>query len=399
MWFLLGTGEPFPFDQYTIRVKITDITFIDTNFTLQNEDHQAFFAGSNAYYLKNIWNANVLTIPNINSNEQSTSFPLKRTWNEVENSILRYYMPTIACYFLLGSALLFNPKDGMSNRLKIFLSIFFFVPTYLIGIQRVLPYRTSLSFPEILLINLVASTAILGVFSAIAHYKVSTSEESGKGKTATDKIFSNGPWDGVGLLIALGIFIYFTLRFGNVISPQIGNIISYAIFPSYVFWIPFVDKTIIEFNKTTLYAVIMGICITIITYSISLLFLQPHYTIIGIEIGASITGFTVAWYLQRGDKSTIISCLSGILGSLFAGMILGAVFGERLFGADGFSGVGEGFIQLGSIGYFYGVFTVIAGLLAIRLKNYFDSRKEKNQSKKLKNEGKKVPDKILHSEE
>ncbi|MFZ7138109.1 MAG: hypothetical protein ACOWW1_06805 [archaeon] len=374
LWLLEGTGEPFPFDVHTIRVKIFSILSIGSNFTLMNSEHSAFFTGPNTYYLKNIWTANDLAIPNINTTNQSTSFVLRRTENEAINSFLRYYVPTIACYFLLGSALLFDPKDGISSRLKIFLSIFFFVPTYLTKIQEFMPYTTSISFPEILLINLLVSTAILCVFSAIGNYFAKNSKSSKKRQQKQS--LGTRTSDGFGLILAMLVLIVLYWKFSDIMVPQLSALISYIILPAYIFWIPFVDKKLIDLNWTTFRAVLFGISITLLTYLISL-FLPLPLSIIGIEIGATITGFIVAWYLQSGDKSAIISCLSGILGSLIAGVIIGFIAGERLFGVGGVAGIGNGLISLGSLGYFYAVFSTMAGLLAVRLKAFFDSRKNK----------------------
>jgi len=369
VWFLEGSGELFPFGSYSLRFKIQEVTYIGTNCTLINEEHQAIFVDSNFYYLKNLWKTEDVLLPISNVDALEMSFSVQRSDNEFNNALLRFYVPTIACYCLFGSALILDPKRLLAERLRIFLSIFFFVPVFLITMQEFLPYRTSLSFPELLLVNLLVTTSVLVVFSMIGKHRKLSSEiiiNRFENLGSYSKL-SERTSDAIGIIIALLLLLvlYGSFFFGKI-TPPLASIFSYLIIPAYLFWIPFVDKTILKYRRKPITALIMGILLSISIYAIALI-LPILSSLLVIEIGAFFTGFIVGGYVRSGDKSAILSCISGILGSLFAGIIFGIVLGDTLFGSGGATGAISGMISFGTWGYFFGVFSLVGGLLGARI--------------------------------
>jgi hypothetical protein len=223
-WLLEGIGENFPFDSYNLRFKVYTVDFISQNFTLSSEGHQAFFTGPRTYSLKDLWRTDNGLIPIRYTHADEMSFVIERNPDTIKIAILQLLIPIIGCYYLLGSTLILDPKDKLAERLRIHLSLFVFVPTFLIAIQKFLPYRSSLAFPEFLLINLIVSNTIFGLFSILGNQR-----SSSKQKTARTR------WDLVASSLSLVVFIviYFLTLFGRINVPT-SLIFTYIIVPSYI---------------------------------------------------------------------------------------------------------------------------------------------------------------------
>ena len=245
VWLLDGSGEVFPFDSYALRFRILWIDFVGENFTLLSEGHQAGFDGPRAYYLKDLWRTDTLGLIPIGGNEtHEISFTIERSVNNLAVAFLEFVVPIIACYYLLGSTLMLNPEKQLAERLRIYLSLFVFAPTFLFAIQKFLPYRSSLAFPELLLLNLVVSNAILGIFSVVGRQNRLDGPEITR-LYADWRVwrFKHG-WDVIGAVLSLLIFaiIYsFTLFPKMTWTPVL--VFIYGILPAYLFWMaPIITK-------------------------------------------------------------------------------------------------------------------------------------------------------------
>jgi hypothetical protein len=239
-WLLDGVGETFPFDSYILRFDIQDIDYVGTNFTLVSPgvEHQAFFAGSKAYSLIDLWytNSSLIPISSISSNE--LDFSIKRSSGTLSIYILEFLVPTIACYYLLGSTLMLNPQKHLSERLRVYVSLFVFVPVFIITVRNFLPYRSTLSFPELLLVNLVLSNAIFAIFSIVGRMKTSPPSPQ------IIRLYRHEPtlsgWDRAGMVSSLFFLLMtYALTFMGKVNIPASLILTYLVIPSYLCSIPF----------------------------------------------------------------------------------------------------------------------------------------------------------------
>lgn len=179
LWRIYGDGESFPFDSYFLNLDVMDVRSValdldpleDIPLSLDKTVHRGFLSGSKGTVLDDVWSLNdkgLLPIVQLASNE--ITFELQRSWRNISMLSMQFILPAILCYLLLGFSSMLSPKR-LSERLRIYLSIFFFVPTFLFVIQNFLPYRSSLSFPEFLLYNLILSNTVFAIFSIIGHEK------------------------------------------------------------------------------------------------------------------------------------------------------------------------------------------------------------------------------------
>lgn len=223
-WLLEGIGENFPFDSYNLRFEVYHVDFINQNFTLSSQGHQAFFTGPRAYSLKDLWRTDNGLTPIRYIHADEISFVIERNPDTIKIAILQLLLPIIGCYYLLGATLILDPKEKLAERLRIHLSLFVFVPTFLIAIQKFLPYRSSMAFPEFLLVNLIVSNTIFGLFSILGNQR-----SSSKQKTAHNR------WDLVASVLSLVVFmlIYFLTLFGRINLPT-SLVFTYIIIPSYI---------------------------------------------------------------------------------------------------------------------------------------------------------------------
>lgn len=223
-WLLEGTGENFPFDSYNLRFKIYNVDFISKNFTLSSEGHQTGFSGPRTYSLKDLWRTDNGLIPVGYTHADEISFVIERNSETIWNAILQLLLPIILCYYLLGATLILDVKDKLAERLRIHLSLFVFVPTFLIAIQKFLPYRSTLAFPEFLLANLAVSNTIFGIFSILGSQR-----NRSKQKKAHNR------WDSIASTFSLIAFmvIYFFTLFGRMNIPT-ALVFAYLVTPSYI---------------------------------------------------------------------------------------------------------------------------------------------------------------------
>ncbi len=284
---------------------------------------------------------------------------IQRTGNAFNIAFLEFIVPIIACYYLLGATLMLDPKKQLNERLVIYVALFVFVPTFLLAIQNYLPYRSSLSFPELLLTNLIIGNAIFGVFSIVGKRKGWSF--SGVKRLKNFEIHHNN-WDLVGVTLCLLFFmlIYVYTLFGKI-ALEASFIISYFIIPAYVIWFPFenIKKISIKKCSKSIKALFMGTTILTASFFIAL-FLD---SLIVLLIGSIVAGLSVGLYLRKVAKSALLSLLSGVLGTMLTGTLAGLFFGQILFGTSGLSAVLTGIIFLGVWGYPVGGVAGICGLI------------------------------------
>jgi len=167
-WYLFGAGELFPFDYYYIEFRITSL--IDADFKI--DEATPIFYGPKQKSLCDTWETTQIIneLPyHTYENEESVLIILaKRT--PIAPS-LAFVLPIILCYYFLGATLFLDPKLKMQEILTVYLSLFIFVPSFFIGIQEFLPYRSLLSIPEILLTNLITSIGLFGFFTMLSEYR------------------------------------------------------------------------------------------------------------------------------------------------------------------------------------------------------------------------------------
>lgn len=355
VWSLEGDGELFPFDTYVMRFTIFEVGILNwENCTFVEEGHQAYFAGSQTYYLNNVWKRTNSLIPLTSVGDKEVIFTLQRQINSIFVAFLVFFVPIFACYYLLGSALVLDPKRHLAERLRIFLSIFFFVPSFFIAIQEFFPYRVSLSFPELLLINLLVSTAVLGVFSILGkQYEQSV-------ETIIDRFYSprisQRTLDLIGVFIAsiLLLAIYGVTLLGKI-NPILVIFFNYIIIPAYVFWIPLVNTNRYRITRKTLFALIIGVLFSLSLYLFAFLFNSVFVYII--TFGGLVTGLIVGFYVRNTSRGMILALISGVLGTIIAGVIAGSLLG-------GIEGVFNSIQTFGVIGNLFGMYSLGGGLIA-----------------------------------
>jgi len=77
-----------------------------------------------------------------------------------------------------------------------------------------------------------------------------------------------------------------------------------------------------------------------------------------------------------------MSCIIGMIGSIIAGGLLGSLSMNYLLGEGG--GIFGGIFALAGLGSLFGSFSIMAGLLVVRIYNiinYLKNKKSKNGSK------------------
>ena len=174
IWIFDGFGETYPFDSYSLSFELYNILVINgANYELNSfqykvndELSKGVMKGSKQRILSDTWFNDGGIIPNKMSEQRFTLF-LKRKW---QTPFLQIVLPIIACYYLLASSLLLNPIEKVEIRLRIYLSLFIFSPTFFLAIQSFLPYRSKMSIPEFLLTNLLLSNTVFGVATIITNW-------------------------------------------------------------------------------------------------------------------------------------------------------------------------------------------------------------------------------------
>jgi len=338
-----------------MRFAVYDVgTLNRENCTFVEEGHQAFFSGLQAYYLNNIWKRTDSLLPLTSVEDNEIVFTLQRQINSILVAFLVFFVPIFACYYLLCSALILDPKRHLAERLRIFLSIFFFVPSFFIAIQEFFPYRVTLSFPELLLINLLISTAVLGIFSILGkQYEQSIG-------TIIDKFdspkISRRGLDLIGVAItSISLIAIYAVTLLGKINPILIIFLNYIIIPAYFFWIPLVNTNRYVITKKTLCTLIIGVLSSLLIYLIGYLFNSVFAFVI--LIGGFITGLIVGFYVKNTLKGTALALISGVLGTIIAGVIAGSLLG-------GIEGIFNSIQTFGIIGNLFGMYSFGGGFLA-----------------------------------
>lgn len=173
-WFLVGSGEMYPFDSYTTQFELRtesihfrrgNTTYRvgeDINFTLSYS--HAWFHGPNRRSLRDTW----LTTDgehNLPIDLSNVGFVVRIERKSLV-PLLQILLPIVLCYYFLGASILISRSD-LNARLRVYFSLFLFAPTFFFAIRPFLPYRSSLTIPEFLLTNLVTSSAVFGICSMI----------------------------------------------------------------------------------------------------------------------------------------------------------------------------------------------------------------------------------------
>lgn len=228
-WVLIGDCECYPFNSYTLTFRVEDLPSVQGNFSLITEDVDAIFVGANFRYLRNTWETENDLIPISKITTKEVVFNLQKTLNALTSDVIYSLIPIVACYYLLGATLILNPKDDLGGRLRLYLSLFVFSSTFLFTLQSYLPFRSSLSFPELLLSNLTFSTAIFTIASIISNKTQNPWE-------LREKIGFYSRVDSLGLIFALIVFvIFYSITLFGKLNIITAIIFTYIVVPSYPF--------------------------------------------------------------------------------------------------------------------------------------------------------------------
>ena len=171
----LGRGEYAPFEEYELTFELADVLpgpFNMSNIEVDALKSSAFLEGPKKLFLERIYSTfdNKFSFSMSFPNNLRAVISVKRKLGAFGLPVLfwQLILPTLACNCLLVSTLLLRGEKATSNRLRVYVALFIFGPTFFNGIQGYLPLRASLSIPEVLLENLMISTAIFAIFSLIS---------------------------------------------------------------------------------------------------------------------------------------------------------------------------------------------------------------------------------------
>jgi hypothetical protein len=133
-WGLEGYGANYPFDSYEAGFNVQYVSlFPQANYAILENYSEAYFNGPNILSLTDLWVTNsgngipvtwtpVSNFP-FNSTSQETTqemvLSIQRSSNGISFAALEFLTPIIACYYLLGSTLLLDPKKQLNERLAI----------------------------------------------------------------------------------------------------------------------------------------------------------------------------------------------------------------------------------------------------------------------------------------
>lgn len=226
LWLLDGSGEAFPFDTYTLRFKVEELSYFTGTISLSSNIQDAYFSGQLAYKLKDNWHSNDLSLPLRYVNGNEVGFVIEKNLDSTIIIAIQFLAPIVACYYLLGATRFLDPRKNLAGRLRIHLSLFVFSSTFLLTIQPSLPYHSSLTFPEFLLTNLTISTAIFGIFSLIGNKPKKPWEIKEETKVYLKH-------DSIGSLISMAIFLvlYVVIMVGKM-NTQLSLFLTFIIIPS-----------------------------------------------------------------------------------------------------------------------------------------------------------------------
>jgi hypothetical protein len=170
----LSRGEYIPFDEGQLLFQIANVlpgpfnsseAEVDTNksFTYleglrKSTLNETYVATGDAYVVSTYFEPNLRVI-----------VPLKRRTDTYLLDPLFWLLiaPTLASYYVLASTLFLWNKEALSNRLRLYVALFIFSSTFMMAMQGQLPFRVTLAIPEVLLVNLMISTAVFSVSSVL----------------------------------------------------------------------------------------------------------------------------------------------------------------------------------------------------------------------------------------
>ncbi len=369
-WFLDGVGETYPFDSYTLHFKIQNsFTPEWINCSLTEDGSQAYFDGANYMSLTNSWARNNSLIPITstsawiaeNQTTKQLDVSLNRTPNALSSIILELLIPIIACYFLLAATLLLDPKKYLNERLTIYLALFVFVPTFFFAIQNYLPFRASLSFPELLLSNLVISTTIIGVFSIIGKVK--------NWSLPWNARIHHNVWDLLAIIISFFVLLltYCLTLFGKI-TPAASFVFSYCIVPAFMIWFPFENLNKRKLGEKRNVIAFFGSFISMFFWAS----IAWHFdSVLFLMIGGVISGVFTGLYLKV--RVALISSISVIISVVLAGGIISIA--NALIGVD-FTEVYNGILLIGLWGYPIGALAALIAIIESWINNKLTSKSQ-----------------------
>lgn len=172
-WRLVSFGEFFPFDFYYLEFWVQQVYIRNDSDTPRFEDKVVLstassgrvFPSYNADALKALWytSDDLGHLPVDVKPDRKMSLQITRNSSNAANYALLF--PLIAAFVLLGASLALN-TCRLRERLTIYVALFAFSPAFLFSIQSYLPFHTSLTILEFLIVALMVSVAAYG-FSGI----------------------------------------------------------------------------------------------------------------------------------------------------------------------------------------------------------------------------------------
>jgi hypothetical protein len=347
-----------------LNIRISDIAWIGTNFTVTKEEHSAIFDGSQAYQLRNLWKTQNESIPISVISEQEIAVNIQRSDNAFMVAFLEFLVPIIAAYYLIGATLVLDSRNNLSERLRIYVSLFFFVPGYLIASQVVFPYRVSISFPELLLVNLLISATIFGVCSVIGKHRASINPTIDR----LNKYKPERKWDAIAIALALSLLgIVYGVTFFGKITPQTSVFFSYVIIPAYVFWVPVLSIQTLSIKnfKKAIITILFGLFIAIDTYLLAFIFSDFWFPVL--LVGGLLTGLNLGSNTSRKYEGAALGLVGGLIFTLVGGALVGAGAAAYI-GTNVVDGCVNGLVLFGLLGYIYATGSIIGGYLGVVLR-------------------------------
>jgi hypothetical protein len=356
---LEGSGDVFPFDKYTLNLEVKIVEGIDVikvrinDNSTNNLGTNVYFTGSHQYDLKNNWQSSINSEPHFTINERKIVIDFVRSDNSFRYNFLIFLLPIIAIYYFFGASLIVDPKTHLNERLTMYVSILFFVPVFLISIQSLIPYRTSISFPEILLINLIISCAIMTGCSFVGKYKVTMNRYPWIKPAAR--------WDLIGVAFSMVSLFFLYIYAVPQIPVQPSFIFLYLIIPAYIFWsLAKIRPPTRQEGIKIFVSFIIGFLISLMFYVTSLFTNSIILQLIMTCSGSLLAGLTFGYIVGNLKISVFLGFVSGILWSILLGVYIGSL-------VNGYTGAINGMISLGVIGGVYAPFSAFGGLIGYKL--------------------------------
>jgi len=180
-WPLYGSGELFPFDSYLMRFMVGELWYFENTAKKLSADARSQLTFRKEMSM--VWTNQLLEstwqvprfpeIPKIvpGFSQFMYDFDIKIARRPLIPS-LQFLVPIVLCYLFLGGSMLL-PTQNLDTRLRVYLPLFVFSPTFFFAIQSYLPRRSSLSIPEFLLTYLIVCTSVFGFISMLRFRSIS----------------------------------------------------------------------------------------------------------------------------------------------------------------------------------------------------------------------------------